>query len=128
MPDKHVAPSSKTRPTPGGGGQVVRTEQPSGPERVDPFGVTRHRPGNAQPASDVDRLVSEESGVGRDIVLRLEPDVYRILQEIATKKGVPLEQVLIDALDLEVTYHEIQAAGGRLLVEQAGEVRELTPA
>lgn len=63
-----------------------------------------------------------------DIVVRVSAEVLERLQAIADGKGVELERVLADALGLEMTYAQIKSDGGRLLVEKAGHVEELTPA
>lgn len=64
----------------------------------------------------------------KDIVVRLTQEVYDELQRIAERKGISLEQVLADAVDLEFTLADIKRDGGRLLVEKEGHVQELLTA
>jgi hypothetical protein len=60
-----------------------------------------------------------------DRVVHLSPEVYNALSRLAERRGVSLEEVLVETLSLGKAAAEAKLQGSRLLIETHGRVREL---
>lgn len=72
--------------------------------------------------------MADENRTGQEpeeVRISLSGEAYLALKEIADRKGIPLFEVLKDAIGLEVWYERVQEDGGRVIVERKGEQREL---
>lgn len=74
--------------------------------------------------SDTQSRVERGAGTRR-VNVNFSEVVYRMLDELAKRKGTTMAEVLRDAIALEKWVEDERAQGGRILVERNGEVREL---
>lgn len=77
-------------------------------------------------ASDTLSNRTTNNQVGEDVQVAFSAEVYRMLEEIAHKKGKPVAEVIEDAIGLEKWYLETREEGGKVIIEgKNGEKWEL---
>jgi hypothetical protein len=54
-----------------------------------------------------------------------EPQAFAALQELATRQGKDISQTLRDALALQKYFLDTRQSGGKILVQQNGNITEL---
>ncbi|HEX3433825.1 MAG TPA: ribbon-helix-helix protein, CopG family [Solirubrobacteraceae bacterium] len=52
---------------------------------------------------------------------------YRTLEDLAERKGKSMSEVLRDAVTLEKWFQDANDQGGKVLIEQDGQSREIIP-
>jgi predicted transcriptional regulator len=60
-----------------------------------------------------------------DVTVRLSDDARAKLEKIAEDKGISIDQLIADAVGLEMTVAEIKSNGGRVLAERHGSFQEV---
>ena len=61
----------------------------------------------------------------RRVNVTFSEPIYRTLEELAHQKGVPMADVLRDAIALEKWFEDSRKAGARILIDRNGTVREI---
>lgn len=77
-----------------------------------------------QLCTNVEALATAQGKPKRLSVTLSEP-IYRVLETLATEKGVSIADILRDAIALEKWLVDTERQGGKLLIERDGQVREL---
>jgi Ribbon-helix-helix protein, copG family len=63
--------------------------------------------------------------VTRRVNVNFSEPVYRLLEELARRRGTTMTEILRHAIALEGWVEEERASGGRFLIERDGQIREL---
>jgi metal-responsive CopG/Arc/MetJ family transcriptional regulator len=54
-------------------------------------------------------------------------NAYKTLEDLAERKGKSMSEVLRDAIALEKWFQDTTETGGKVVVEQGGQAREVIP-
>lgn len=71
-------------------------------------------------------LVSAKRKVHR-VTVNFSASAYGALEQIAASTGKTISEVLRDAIALEKWFHDVTRHGGRVLVEENGQTKEIVP-
>jgi hypothetical protein len=71
------------------------------------------------------RTKSARSSTTRRVNVNFSDSVYRMLEELAERRGKSMAEVLRDSITLEKWVADAQAEGARILVQKGDEIREL---
>ena len=72
-----------------------------------------------------EKTADAQAPVTRRVNVNFSENVYQMLEALAEKKGKTMSEILRDAIALEKWVQDETDAGGRLLVDRGGQVREL---
>jgi hypothetical protein len=61
----------------------------------------------------------------RRVNVNFPEPIYRTLEELAREKGLPMADVLREAIGLQKWFDDTRKEGARILVERDGAVREV---
>ncbi len=60
----------------------------------------------------------------KQLIFNFDPSIYKMLEDLAKARKVPLEDALRDAIVLNKRLYDIQQAGATILIERNGRIRE----